>query len=171
MEPRKTSTRAGSTRSKSRGVESADDVAASAESSDRSTTEFATQPRGIAGKVRERATAQLSTQKDRASDGLGTIAQAVRQTTDRLRSEQHETLAGYVEQAAEQIERLSNGLREKPVGELLQDAQQFARRQPALFIGGSFAVGLLAARFLKSSGEGERHDYQTRHIDPTTGAY
>jgi hypothetical protein len=110
-------------------------------------------PRGIVAQVRERATSQLSTQKDRATDGLGSIAQAVRQTTGKLREEQQDTMAQYVEKAADQIERLSNSLRDKDVNELLQDAQRFARQQPALFIGGSFAVGLLAARFLKSSSD------------------
>ena len=108
---------------------------------------------GIVGKVRERATAQLSTQKDRATDQLGTIVQAVRHSGERLRQDQHETVAQYVEKAAEQLERFSTNLREKDVSELVGDAQRLARRQPALFIGGSFAVGLLAARFLKSSQE------------------
>ena len=116
-------------------------------------TEATATPGGIVAQVKERATAQLSTQKDRATDGLGSIAQAVRQTTDKLREDQQDIVAQYVEKAADQIERLSNSLREKDVNELLQDAQRFARRQPALFIGGSFAVGLLAARFLKSSSD------------------
>jgi hypothetical protein len=108
---------------------------------------------GIVGKVKDRATAQLSTQKDRATDQLGTIVQAVRHSSERLRENQQETVAEYVEKAAEQLERFSENLRGKDVNELLQDAQRLARRQPALFIGGSFAVGLLAARFLKSSQE------------------
>jgi hypothetical protein len=108
---------------------------------------------GLVGKVKERATAQLSTQKDRATDQLGTIAQAVRHSGERLREEQHETVAQYVEKAAEQLERFSTNIRGKDVNELLEDAQRLARRQPALFIGGSFAVGLIAARFLKSSQE------------------
>ena len=116
----------------------------------------ATQSSGLAGKVKERATAQLSVQKERATDGLGSIAHAVRQTSERLRDDQQETMAQYVEQAAAQLERFSNSLREKDLSELLQDARQLARRQPALFVGGGFAVGLLAARFLKSSQERER---------------
>ena len=31
--------------------------------------------------------------------------------------------------------------------------EHFARRQPVLFVGGAFTLGLLAARFLKSSGQ------------------
>jgi HPt (histidine-containing phosphotransfer) domain-containing protein len=114
---------------------------------------------GIVGKMKERAATQLTTQKDRATEGLGMLAHAVRHTTERLRDEQHETVATYVERAAEQLERLSSNLRGKDVSELLQDAQRLARRQPALFIGGSFAIGLLAARFLKSSREAETRDY------------
>jgi hypothetical protein len=37
------------------------------------------------------------------------------------------------------------------VGELIGDVEQFARRSPALFLGGAFALGVLAARFVKSS--------------------
>jgi hypothetical protein len=110
----------------------------------------------------------LNTQKDRATDGLGSIAQAVRQTTGKLREDRQDMVAQYVEQAADQIERFSNSLREKDVSELLEDAQRFARRQPALFIGGSFAVGLLAARFLKSSrDERTMNEYSA----PTTDDY
>lgn len=105
---------------------------------------------GIVGRARDRATAQLSTQKDRATDGLGAIVQAFRQTSDRLRQDQHPTVAQYVDRATEQIERLSNRLREKNVDDLLRDAGNLARRQPGLVIGASFATGLIAARVLKS---------------------
>ncbi|MGH9309596.1 MAG: hypothetical protein ACRD1U_09500 [Vicinamibacterales bacterium] len=106
---------------------------------------------GIVDRVREKANAQLATQKDRATDGLGTVAQAVRQTTSQLRDQHHDTVAGYIEQAADQLERFSTRLKEKNVNELVRDAQDLARRQPALFIGSAFAVGLIGARFLKSS--------------------
>jgi len=105
----------------------------------------------IVGRVRDRATEQLNTQKNKATEGLGSVAHAVRDTTQRLRDENHDTVARFVEQAADQIERFSSGLKNKDVGELVNDAQRLARRQPALFVGGAFAVGLLSARFLKSS--------------------
>lgn len=108
---------------------------------------------GLMDKVRQGAATQLGTQKDRATDGIGSVAQAVRQTTQHLRDSQHDVIAGYVDQAATQLERFSNTLRQKDVGELMRDAQQFARRQPAVFIGSAFAIGLIGARFLKSSRE------------------
>jgi hypothetical protein len=124
--------------------------------------------------VKQRATAGLDTQKTRATDGLSVIASAVRQTTDNLRKEQHDTLAQYVDRAADQLDRFSTALREKDIDQLLQDARQLARRQPALFIGGSFAVGLLAARFLKSSqrdGSGHYDGRQSGWGDDAARAY
>lgn len=111
--------------------------------------------RGVIDRVKERAAAQLSTQKDKATDGLGSVAQFVRQGTQQLRDQQHDTLAGYVEQAANQIDRFSQQLRTKDVSELVSDAQRLARRNPAVFIGSAFAVGVIGARFFKSSSQND----------------
>jgi hypothetical protein len=106
---------------------------------------------GVVDQVKARASKELSSQKGRATGEIDAVAQAVRDASHRLRDEQHETMAVYVERAAGQLERLSRTIREKDLNELLHDAQRLARREPAWFIGGSFALGLLAARFLKSS--------------------
>lgn len=131
-----------------------------------STESHSTGTNGIAGRVREQATAQLSSQKTKATDGLGSVAQAVRQTTQHLRNEQHDTVARYAEQAADQIERFSQRLKEKDVSELMNDAQQLARRKPALFVGGAFALGLIGARFMKSSAPDDHATYGS-----TSGEY
>jgi len=107
--------------------------------------------------VRERATAQLSSQKDRATDGLGSVAQAVRQSTQHLRDNKQDAIANYVEKAADQIDRFSTQIRNRDVGELVNEVQRFARRQPALFVGSAFAIGVIGARFLKSSSDNQRH--------------
>jgi hypothetical protein len=106
---------------------------------------------GIMGRVRERAAAQLNTQKDRATDGVGNVVQVVRNATRELRDQHHETMAEYIDRTVEQVERFSSRLKNKDVKELVQDAQTLARRQPAIFIGSAFALGLLGARFFKSS--------------------
>jgi len=110
-----------------------------------------TESTGLMDKVRQGATSQLSTQKNKATDSIGTVAQAVRQASQQLRTQQHDAIANYIDQAANQLERFSASVRNKDVGELVRDAQQFARRRPAVFIGSAFAIGLLGARFLKSS--------------------
>ena len=108
-------------------------------------------------RVRDGATSQLATQKGRVTDSLTSLAQAVRQSTESLRGSQQPAVAQYAEKAAGQLERLSNRLRDRDGKDLVQDAQQFARRQPAIFIGAAFAAGLLAARFLKSSSNSSQY--------------
>lgn len=137
-----------------------------------------TTQRGVMDRVKERATAQLSAQKDRATDGLGSVAQAVRQSAEPLRQNQQDTIAQYVEKAADQLEQFSSRLRERNLGDLVNDAQQLARRQPALFIAGAFAVGVIGARFLKSSSQNQnralqRYDSATenRFSSPYSGEY
>lgn len=112
--------------------------------------------------VKQRATAQLDTQKGRATDSLAAVASAVRHTSGHLRADQHDTIAQYIDSAADQLERFSTTIRNKDVNELMRDARQLARRQPALFVAGTFAVGLLAARFLKSSQRSEGYDSYER---------
>jgi hypothetical protein len=109
------------------------------------------QTSGILNQVREKAASQLNEQKARATDSLGNVAQAVRQSTQHLREQQYDTVAQFVERAADQIERFSNHLRQRDLNELVTEAQRFARQQPAVFIGSSFAAGMLAARFIKAS--------------------
>jgi hypothetical protein len=42
-------------------------------------------------------------------------------------------------------------VKDKDAGELLRSAQNFSRRRPAMFIGSAFAIGLVGARFMRSS--------------------
>ncbi len=124
---------------------------------------------GIMDRVRERATAQLSTQKDRATDGLGSVAQAVRQSAQPLRDHKQDAIAQYVEKAADKIDSFSTQLKNRDVNELVNDVQRFARRQPALFVGSAFALGVIGARFLKSSADDNRHDRADHYRSPASG--
>lgn len=131
-----------------------------------------TRPNSFASRVREQAANQLNTQKNRATDGLGSVVNAVRGTTQRLRDEKHDTMARYVDQAANQLERLSNGLKHRDVNDLMRGAQQFAQRRPVLFVGSAFAAGLLSARFMKSSSQrdGRAREAEYRVDDTSRGA-
>jgi hypothetical protein len=102
-------------------------------------------------KLKGQAAGQLASQKDRASQGLGSIATAVRGTSKPLRDQKQEAIAEYVDKAATQIERFAARLRERDVQDIVHDAERFARQRPAIFAGAAFAAGVLAARFLKSS--------------------
>ena len=116
--------------------------------------------RGVVDYIRDTATSQLSTQKERATDGLGSLARAVRQSTQTLRDNRQDTAAQYIERAADRLEQFSDGLRNRDLGDLMRETERFARRQPAVFIGAAFMAGMLAARFLKSSSAED--DYGTQ---------
>ena len=104
--------------------------------------------------AREKAAGAAGRQKDRASGQLASISSALRQTSGSLRNEEQDAVASYVERAASQVDRMSDYLRTRSVGDLLDEAQDFARREPALFLGGAFLLGLAGSRFMRSS---ERH--------------
>src|SRR3954454_12540299 len=105
---------------------------------------------GLMHSIQQQASSALSSPKDRAADGMKSVIDAVRQTGESLR-EKNGTIAGYADTAASQLERFSNQLRDRDVSELMDEVSAFARRQPALFTGGGVALGLVAARFLKSA--------------------
>jgi hypothetical protein len=108
---------------------------------------------GFVGTVKERAASQLNAQKVRATDQLDNIAQSVRQSTRRLRDENHEAVAAVLERGVNELERFTTTLRERDINEFLADLERFGRRQPALFLGSSLLAGVLLARFSKASDE------------------
>jgi hypothetical protein len=105
---------------------------------------------GLLGTIREQANSRLSAQKDRAADGLAAVVEAVKQTGQQLR-QKNPALSGYADGAAAQLERWSSAVRENDVSELVDRLKTFARRRPALFLGGAAALGAIAARMVKSS--------------------
>jgi hypothetical protein len=105
--------------------------------------------RGWKDRIRERATTQLTTQKDLLSTGLGNVASAARQSTQMLRERQHDAIALYVDKAADGLDRFSTRLRERNVDDILVDVGRAAKKQPALFIGTAVAIGIIGARLVQ----------------------
>ncbi len=105
----------------------------------------------LTDQARQTVTAQVATQKQKASEALSAVAHALRETSTQMRSTDQAAIGEYTTKAADQVERLSGFLRDRDVSDILHEAEQFARRQPAAFLGGAFVLGLLGARFLKSS--------------------
>jgi hypothetical protein len=67
--------------------------------------------------------------------------------------------ADYVRTAASQLERFANRMDERSISAAVSDLQWFARRQPTLFIGVAFGIGLIGGRFLKAAGERPMHAF------------
>jgi hypothetical protein len=114
--------------------------------------------------ARDRATSSLGESKSQFAEQFGTIADALRRTTEHLRSEDQQRIAGLTDTVARQVEQLADYLRSKDARAMRQDLENLARRQPALMIGGALVLGLIGARFIKSSerrgrrrGDGQRY--------------
>ena len=73
-----------------------------------------------------------------------------------MRDQDYGGVAGYVDQLADRVESASSYLKQQDVGDFIHGLERYAKREPAIFIGGAVAVGVIAARFLKSSGERSR---------------
>jgi hypothetical protein len=96
----------------------------------------------------------VTQQKDQAADRLGGVAGTLRELGTRLREEDGGGGFGhYAVRAADQVDRLSHYLRNRDLVTFLRDTENFARRRPDVFLGGTFLAGLLLARFLKSSSD------------------
>lgn len=108
------------------------------------------------GRIRDRATAQLSTQKDMLSSGLGNVANAARQSTQHLRERQYDAIAQYVERAADGLDRFSSQLRERDVNDIMADVGRAAKKQPALFVGTAVALGVIGARLVQMRNQRSR---------------
>jgi hypothetical protein len=109
----------------------------------------------LASQAQEQTTKQvesgLAKGKNQAAETLSGVAQSLRFSSQQLREQNQGGVSRYTERAADQVERLSNYLQSADATEIVDRVEDFARRQPALFLGGAFTLGLLGARFLKSS--------------------
>jgi len=105
--------------------------------------------------ARSQVTSQLEGQKERVTNTLSSMAEALHHTGEQLRQENKEPVGQIAERAAEAVERVTGYLNERDVRQIINSVESYAREQPAVFIGGAFALGLLAARFFKSSSDGD----------------
>ena len=102
-------------------------------------------------RVGDQVQSQVQTGKTRAAHALNDVANTLLQS-----AEANDTRADqYIRRAGEQIQRVSDYLQNTDLRDMVVQTENFARRQPALFLGSAFAVGLLAARFVKSSRRAE----------------
>jgi hypothetical protein len=100
------------------------------------------------GQVKQQAASRIDSQKERAVGRIEDVASAVRAAGDSL---EEGPLPDLAERAADGIESFASYFKSRTVGDLLGEVESFGRREPAIFLGAAFALGLLGGRFLKSS--------------------
>jgi hypothetical protein len=104
----------------------------------------------VTGTAQQQVGTQVNTQLGRGAEMLDQVSRAIRQTGEQMRGEQPQ-IAGLADTAAQQVDRVGQYLRGTDFQGVVRGAEDFARRQPAVFLGGALALGLVASRFLKAS--------------------
>ncbi|MDB4941152.1 MAG: hypothetical protein JWP97_686 [Labilithrix sp.] len=103
----------------------------------------------VANQAREQIDAQFEARREKAVDTIGDIASALRGTGEKLKGVG--PLGDVAGRAADGMDKVSDFFDGKQIGDVVRDVERFARREPALFVGAAFALGIIGGRFLKSS--------------------
>ena len=131
--------------------------------------------RGALGQARGRISDQVDQRSTQAGERISQQAADVRSVAEQLRSQGNDGPANVAEQVAGQADRVGDYLKGASGDRILQDVEDFARRQPMLVAAGALALGFAASRFLKASssrryesgsGSYDRGGYDRDHASP-----
>lgn len=98
--------------------------------------------------VKDKAVGAVEGQKAGIADQIEDLASSVRKSSEQF-SGQQDWIASAIERGAAELSTLASSLRENDANALFGQVRTFARQQPAVFIGASFAAGFALARFGK----------------------
>lgn len=102
----------------------------------------------LVDQVKDKAVGAAEGQKAGVADQIENLASSVRKSSEQF-SGQQDWIASAIERGAAELSTLASSLRENDVNALFGQVRTFARQQPAVFIGASFAAGFALARFGK----------------------
>lgn len=102
------------------------------------------------GSARQQADAQFGQYRDTAADQIEALAQGAKSFVSEIEAKDTLGMSDYLSDMAESMSGLAGNLRGKSAEQLLHDAANLARNNPALFIAGSVALGFGLSRFLKA---------------------
>jgi hypothetical protein len=106
---------------------------------------------GVADEAAQTVEARAARGMSQAGEVLHQVANAVRDSSTGLQTEQPQ-IARVMATAAEKLDEAATYVSDREPRELIDTAQDTARRQPALVIGGGLLAGILLGRVLRSAG-------------------
>ncbi|HEY6771489.1 MAG TPA: hypothetical protein VI035_03455 [Solirubrobacterales bacterium] len=111
---------------------------------------------------------QVDQRSTEAGERVGTTAEDVRSVGQELRKQGKDAPANIADQVADRVDRVAGYLRDADGERILNDVEDFGRRQPWAVLAGAVVVGMAAARFLKAS---SRERYGSRQNPRTFTGY
>jgi hypothetical protein len=88
--------------------------------------------------------------RDRVVSKLDGIVSALYHTSEQMNSDEEAEISRYAKMVGQRIEKASRYLKEREPSELTNGLERAARERPLFYLGGTFVIGLLVGRFLKS---------------------
>lgn len=120
--------------------------------------------------AKERASTLASDQKQSAADRINRCSSALRDSARSMENDDP-NIAHYANLAAERIERVADYVRSTDFEGLRRDAEDIARRHPALFMGGMFLAGIVLGGLVKTSAKAIREQNSASSFDPMESDY
>ena len=113
---------------------------------------LAEQGEALRGQAQAKAREYAEQGKTKATDTLDGISRFINETAESLDEQLGADLGEYVHRAADAVSEFTQSLKQKDVDELLDDAREIVRRNPALAVGAAAAAGFVLVRLLKAAG-------------------
>ena len=118
------------------------------------------QAKSVAGEaystVADKATTTIEERKSGLTNELTKAAQTVRRLSETLTDEADQTsvteyATKYTDAAAQKLESVAEYFERSDLRTVVRDVESYGKRNPAVFLGVAFGIGILAARLFKSS--------------------
>lgn len=114
-----------------------------------------TQASALTAQATDKIKEQIGDKKVQATESMTAFSDTARLTATILEEKGQAPIANAVTGLASKVDDFAGYLSNKSVDELAGDITTYAKKNPQVFVGGAFLLGLALARFLKSSGRSD----------------
>lgn len=122
----------------------------------------------IAGRAADLGIQQADRGREMAAEGLDKVASTVRRLSTDMQFDQPQ-IANVAMTAADKADDVARYLRDTDARQIISNVEDTARRQPLLFIGGAFLLGLAASRLIKAGSPDMAKPEQFKQSNYRTG--
>jgi hypothetical protein len=103
-----------------------------------------------ASRVKTQAAEMADEQKTGVADRIGSYSNAIHKSAESLEGDDP-NIAWVTHRVADRLSSAADYVRSRDLGQLKADAEDVARRHPALFLGGMFVAGLVIGNLAKAT--------------------